>query len=621
MIDPQLQGVTWIKQRFADTLEVIQFTQNKWLNKVQGAISMGMNLLIEAVGQEIDAILEPLLARAVIRRGRLAFIIKLGGEEIDYDAKFRLYIQTKLANPPYRPELSAQCTIINFIVTPEGLEDQILAMVVNVEKPELEQQKQELVRKQNEFKVTLAGLEDDLLSQLSKADPATILDNIALIEGLEVTKETSTEIAKQVKLAQETEVLINTSREEYRPVAAEGSMIFFLIIQLCIVEHMYQYSLGSFNSFLFKAIEKAEPNEDMKIRSLSLIAEIRMTVFRWVNRGLFERHKIIFCGLLTFRLLQRGLLKEEYNAQQFQFLLRSPQRLDVENPLVEWLPNTAWNSVQKLIEIDVFSNFSQDLEKNAPNRFKEWFNEIAPEDAKLPLDWKKLDTQPFQKLLVLRCMRPDRMTSALASWIRDSLPDGKNYVDCDSGLSFGAILESAFEDASNITPIFFVLSPGADPVKEVEAMGKKLVQLQANVNYHNVAMGQGQDVVAMAKMEMGHKEGHWVMLQNIHLMPKWCVELEKRLDAFAIEGSHPNFRLYLSADPAKGIPIGLLERSIKLTNEPPQGILANLRRSFALFSKEDFEDRDAKVKAILFGLCHFHSLMLERSIKLTNEPP
>merc|ERR1712118_204484 len=133
----------------------------------------------------------------------------------------------------------------------------------------------------------------------------------------------------------------------------------------------------------------------------------------------------------------------------------------------------------------------------------EWFNEIAPEDAKLPLDWKKLDNRPFQKLLVLRCLRPDRMTSALATWIRDALPDGRSYVDCDSGLSFGAILESAFEDASNVTPIFFVLSPGADPVKEVEAMGKKLVQLQANVNYHNVAMGQGQDVVAMAKMEMG----------------------------------------------------------------------------------------------------------------------
>jgi dynein heavy chain len=204
------------------------------------------------------------------------------------------------------------------------------------------------------------------------------------------------------------------------------------------------------------------------------------------------------------------------------------------------------------------------------------------------------------------------MTTALASWIRDSIPDGKSYVDCDSGLSFEAILESAYEDASNITPIFFVLSPGADPVKEVEAMGKRMIQLQQNVNYHNVAMGQGQDVVAMAKMEMGHKEGHWVMLQNIHLMPRWCVELEKKMDGYAIEGSHPNFRLFLSADPSNGIPIGILDRSVKLTNEPPQGLNANLVRAFANFKKEDFEDRDSKVKAIVFGLCHFHAVLLER---------
>merc|ERR1719311_874490 len=612
MIDPQLQGVTWIKQRFADSLAVIQFTQNQWLQKVLFCIQMGGQLLLEAVGSEIDAILEPLLSRAVIRRGRTALIIRIGGEEIDYDPKFQLFLQSKLPNPHYRPEISAQCTIINFIVTPEGLEDQILALVVNVEKPELEQQKQELVRKQNEFKVTLAQLEDDLLAQLAAADPATILDNIPLIEGLEVTKSPSAEIQAQVKLAQETEVMINTSREEYRPVAAEGSMIFFLIIQLCIAEHMYQYSLDSFVTFLFKAIDKTEPSEDMSVRCASLITSIRMTIFKWVNRGLFERHKLIFCSLLAFRLLQRGLLSEEYNPQQFQFLLRGPVRTDVENPLTEWLPNTAWFAVQKLIEIDFFATFAGNLEKDAPNRFKEWFNEISPEDVKLPLDWKKLDQMPFQKLLVLRAMRPDRMSIALGEWVRKILPNGDAYVNCDGGLSFGAVLENACEDASSITPIFFILSPGADPVKEVEAMGRRQINLQANVNYHNVAMGQGQDVVAMAKMEMGHKEGHWVMLQNIHLMPRWCVELEKKMDGYAIEGSHPNFRLFLSADPSKGIPIGILDRSVKLTNEPPQGLNANLVRAFANFTKEDFEDRDSKVKSILFGLCHFHAVMLER---------
>jgi dynein heavy chain len=89
---------------------------------------------------------------------------------------------------------------------------------------------------------------------------------------------------------------------------------------------------------------------------------------------------------------------------------------------------------------------------------------------------------------------------------------------------------------------------------------------------HQVALGQGQDVVAMAKLDIGHKDGHWVMLQNVHLMPGFLTDLEKRLDAFALEGSNPTFRLFVSSDPATSIPIGLLEKSIKLTNEPPMGV-------------------------------------------------
>jgi len=57
-----------------------------------------------------------------------------------------------------------------------------LASVVKVEKPDLEQTKEELVNKQNEFQITLANLEQGLLETLSSADPATILENKALIE-------------------------------------------------------------------------------------------------------------------------------------------------------------------------------------------------------------------------------------------------------------------------------------------------------------------------------------------------------------------------------------------------------------------------------------------------------
>lgn len=126
-------------------------------------------------------------------------------------------------------------------------------------------------------------------------------------------------------------------------------------------------------------------------------------------------------------------------------------------------------------------------------------------------------------------------------------------------------------------------------------------------------MGQGMDVIAMAKLELAHKDGHWVMLQNVHLMPIWLRVLEKKLDAFILEGSHINFRLFLTADPSSGIPIGILDRSIKLTNDPPMGLKANINKAITFFPREEVDEKmDSKVKCILFGLCFFHSIVMER---------
>lgn len=95
-------------------------------------------------------------------------------------------------------------------------------------------------------------------------------------------------------------------------------------------------------------------------------------------------------------------------------------------------------------------------------------------------------------------------------------------------------------------------------------------------------------------------------------MPGFLLELEKKLDVFAQEQSNPQFRLFVTSDPSNTIPIGLLERSIKLTNEPPSGLKQNMMRAFTFFTKEEIEDKDPRVKTILFALCFFHSCMLER---------
>jgi len=104
--------------------------------------------------------------------------------------------------------------------------------------------------------------------------------------------------------------------------------------------------------------------------------------------------------------------------------------------LKEWLPDGAWYCMQKLIEIEGFENFAADVIGGAPTRFKDWYNELQPEEIKLPLDWKMLEQRQFQKLLVIRVLRPDRQTIALDNYCRKTLPNGDDYVDCDSTSSF-----------------------------------------------------------------------------------------------------------------------------------------------------------------------------------------
>lgn len=137
-------------------------------------------------------------------------------------------------------------------------------------------------------------------------------------------------------------------------------------------------------------------------------------------------------------------------------------------------------------------------------------------------------------------------------------------------------------------------------------------------NFYNVSLGQGQEVVAEAAIDVACKEGHWVILQNIHLVAKWLPALEKKMES-TVEEAHENYRLFISAEPAASaeyhiIPQGILESAIKITNEPPTGMLANVHKALDLFNQETLEmcSKEAEFKAILFSLCYFHAVVAER---------
>ena len=106
------------------------------------------------------------------------------------------------------------------------------------------------------------------------------------------------------------------------------------------------------------------------------------------------------------------------------------------------------------------------------------------------------------------------MTEALATFVKTAIEE--KYV---KSLPFN--FPAAYVDAKPEVPMFFVLSPGVDPVKPVEEYGKTLGMSADLGKFSNVSLGQGQEPVAERAVESGHRSGNWVFLQNIHLTPNW----------------------------------------------------------------------------------------------------
>jgi dynein heavy chain len=357
--------------------------------------------------------------------------------------------------------------------------------------------------------------------------------------------------------------------------------------------------------WVFKdALSKAEPAEKLKERVVNLLDNITFSVYMYTSRGLFECDKLIFMAQMAFQIL---LYSKEIDPEELDFLLRFPVVPNLTSP-VDFLTNLSWGGIKALSEFEEFRGLDKDLEGSA-KRWRKFVDSECPEKEKFPGEWKNKTS--LQHLCMMRALRPDRMTYAVRCFIEEKL--GSKYITARS-VEFA----KSYEETSSSTPVFFILSPGVNPLKDVEKLGKKLGFTLDAGNFHSVSLGQGQEIVAEDALDMASERGDWVILQNIHLVERWLPTLEKKMEQCA-ESAHTNFRLYLSAEPnadpaVSVIPQGILESSIKITNEPPTGMYANLHKALDNFSQEtlDICTKEAEFKAFLFALCYFHAVVAER---------
>lgn len=537
-----------------------------------------------------------------------------GEKQMPLDPQFKLYLITKLSNPVFSPELSAKTTIIDFSVTQKGLEDQLLSRVILVEQESLEDQRQKLMEEVNQNTISLQLLDKLLLERLSSSGGGRLLDDVALIGVLADTKSKAQEVHDKIEASKKTEEMINKKREQYRPVATRGSVLYFVIGALAQINCMYQNSLAQFLAWFDSSLVHAEQANNLHKRVENLMRHLTYNVYCQITQGLFEQDKLTFKLMMTMRIMQAeqgdAAGKQGLREDMVQLLLHGgvSWALDQLPRKPEWLQLNPWQNVVAVSHsLDILSDLKSLVEAPANEReWRHWYECDAPEELRIPKIDDRLqnnDLGAFLRLLVLRCFRPDRVRLAATKFIGQVL--GSEYVD-----PVTTSLDDAADAADSKTPVVLLLTPGADPTVQLEEAAKR-----RGVKLLSVSMGEGQEPHAQRALTSAMETGAWTLLQNCHLGLGFMGHLdEDLLSAHELGSVHPNFRVWITCEPHPQFPVSLLQVSIKVTNEPPRGMKAGLLRSFhsvvdskLLASVEAKEWRD-----LVFSTCFLHSAVQER---------
>ncbi|XP_063147830.1 dynein axonemal heavy chain 12 [Candoia aspera] len=605
MIDPQGQANKWIKHSEKENrLSVIKFTDSDYMRTLENCIQFGTPLLLENVGEEIDPSLEPLLLRQTFKQGGMD-CIRLGETVIEYSFDFKFYITTKLRNPHYLPELATKVSLLNFMITPEGLEDQLLGIVVAKERPELEEERNALILQSAANKKQLKDIENKILETLQSSE-GNILEDESAITILDSAKIMSNEITKKQQIAEKTEIKIAQSREGYRPIAKHSSVLFFSIADLANIDPMYQYSLSWFVNLYINSIHDSNKSKILEKRLRYLNDHFTYNLYCNVCRSLFEKDKLLFSFLLCCNLL---MARKEIEHQEFMFLLTGGVGLKskFKNPDPSWLQDKSWDEICRASDMPAFKGLRNHV-ASQPNEWRTIYDSKEPQSVALPKPWNT-DLNEIKKMIILRCLRPDKITPAITTFVTDKL--GKKFVEPPP-----FDLTKSYLDSNSSIPLIFVLSPGADPMASLLKFAND--KNMTGGKFQSISLGQGQGPIATKMIREGMEEGTWVCLQNCHLAVSWMPMLEKICEEFNSETCHSTFRLWLTSYPSPKFPVTILQNGVKMTNEPPTGLRLNLLQSFLSdpLSDPDFfsgcPGKEQRWEKLLFGVCFFHALVQER---------
>ncbi|KAF0689476.1 Aste57867_19083 [Aphanomyces stellatus] len=621
LIDPQGQGLAWIVAREAHrmpTTGVMSINHPKLRDHLEFCIAEGKALVLDGVEQELDPSMNAVLEKNIVVKAKSKYIL-LGDKLCEFNDAFLLYMTTRLPNPHFAPEVQAKTMLVDFTVTQEGLEDQLLAKVIQKEQKSLEEQ---LIRVQFDVNMNTKALLslDALLLERLASNAGNLLDDLDLIGVLASTKAKATEVNDKLMAAADMKLGIDEKREQYRPVATRGSVLYFSLVDLSLVNCMYQTSLDQFLHLFKKSMDIAERASLSSKRVHNILDAMTYLIYRFVNRGIYEKDKLAFVLVVAMKILVTGEVLDVGDVALFLKGGANRQSQGERAKPFAWLSLGAWLNVLQLSQDKPeFRNLSADIERNeAP--WRRWVEDNEPEKLPIP-EYESLLFHPdaatakthFLRLLLVRSLREDRTLLAAHDFIKliEMMDTKSGRLPCMGAKFIEPVTdttESVLNEMTHDTPVIYLLSLGADPTESIETLARKKRQ-----TIQCISMGEGQEIVASKAMGAAMVNGTWLLLQNCHLGLDFMESLPDAL-AKAAETSSPEFRLFLTSEPHPDFSIALLHRSIKVTNEPPAGLRAGLLRSFTVLVDQDKLERieTAQWRTLLYALCFLHSIVQER---------
>ncbi|XP_054732574.1 dynein axonemal heavy chain 3-like [Anastrepha obliqua] len=608
LIDPQVQANKWIKNMEKDNfLRVIKQSDPNYMQILEISVTYGNPVLIENVGEFLDSNLTPILEKNVIKH-KGGLFIKSGDTMLEYNPNFRLYITTCLRNPHYSPEITVMVAVLNFMITEQGLREQLLANTVARERPDLQEKKEQLIVESAKNRDALYTIESKILEVLSSSE-GNVLEDENAINILSSSKILSEEIQEKQVIAVATETEIDAARQQYVPVAKHSAILFFCISELANIDPMYQYSLAWFLNLFVNAIQKAPKSTVLEERLEHLNYYFTKSIYQNVCRSLFEKDKLVISLVMCLGILvSRGKISKSH----LLFFLTGGVGLQAvpPNPDNSWLPEKAWTQIFRASDLEGLKDFYKQFTKDV-HLWKKYYDLSSPEEHPLPKPYDTVEEMTY--LIILKCLRPDKVVPAVRTFITNNMD--QSFVEPPL-----FDLNASFADSSPRIPLVFLLSPGSDPMASLFMYAR---QRNMYDKTKTISLGQGQGPRAEKMILEANRYGHWVVLQNCHVAVSWMGELERICnDTTLAESAHPDYRLWCTSYPSNVFPVSVLQNSVKMTNEPPKGLKANMLRSFNSdplvrdkFFTNAFLYSDMASKCWLrgvFALVFFHAVVQER---------